>query len=126
MRRTMLQQRRLALGFQRLLQLVADVEVVLDRALAAAGHDDDSSQPDANASSTPYWMTGLSTSGIISFGIAFDAGRKRVPSPAAGKTALRTFFCRHDLLESLLSSCRLSVRRPSADSNEIRITTTDN
>src|SRR6266404_1140373 len=36
-------------------------------------------------------MRGLSTSGSISFGWAFVAGRKRVPNPAAGKTALRTF-----------------------------------
>src|SRR5262249_47459370 len=43
------------------------------------------------ASSTPYWMMGLSTSGSISLGCALVAGRKRVPSPAAGKTALRTF-----------------------------------
>src|ERR1035441_6866415 len=35
-------------------------------------------------------MIGLSTIGSISLGIAFVAGRKRVPSPAAGKTALRT------------------------------------
>src|SRR3954454_4357958 len=35
-------------------------------------------------------MMGLSTSGSISFGWAFVAGRKRVPSPAAGMTALRT------------------------------------
>src|SRR5437016_2537260 len=48
-----------------------------------------SSMPDATASSTPYWMMGLSTSGSISFGCAFVAGRKRVPRPAAGKTALR-------------------------------------
>src|SRR6266508_3683824 len=34
-------------------------------------------------------MIGLSTSTSISFGWAFVAGRKRVPSPAAGKTALR-------------------------------------
>jgi hypothetical protein len=46
--------------------------------------------PDAIASSMPYWMSGLSTSGSISFGIALVAGRKRVPSPAAGNTALRT------------------------------------
>src|SRR5262245_38074635 len=48
------------------------------------------SMPAATASSTAYWMTGLSTSGSISFGCAFVAGRKRVPQPAAGKTALRT------------------------------------
>src|SRR5919107_3170784 len=46
--------------------------------------------PAATASSTAYWMTGLSTSGSISFGWAFVAGRKRVPHPAAGKTAFRT------------------------------------
>src|ERR1039457_3939105 len=35
-------------------------------------------------------MMGLSTMGNISLGWALVAGRKRVPSPAAGKTALRT------------------------------------
>ena len=46
-----------------------------------------SSMPDATASSTTYWMSGLSTSGSISLGDALVAGRNRVPSPAAGKTA---------------------------------------
>jgi hypothetical protein len=32
-------------------------------------------------------MAGLSTTGSISFGIAFVAGKNRVPSPAAGITA---------------------------------------
>src|SRR2546421_3982414 len=50
-----------------------------------------SSMPDSIASSTPYWMVGLSTRGSISLGCALVAGRKRVPSPAAGNTALRTF-----------------------------------
>ena len=44
--------------------------------------------PAATASSTTYWIAGLSTTGSISFGIALVAGRKRVPSPAAGITAL--------------------------------------
>src|ERR1039458_5575793 len=44
------------------------------------------------ASSTPYWMIGLSTIGSISLGWALVAGRKRVPRPAAGNTALRTFM----------------------------------
>ena len=47
-----------------------------------------SSMPAATASSTTYWIAGLSTTGSISFGIALVAGRKRVPSPAAGMTAL--------------------------------------
>src|SRR5258706_10447844 len=50
------------------------------------------STPEATASSTTYWIRGLSTSGNISFGEALVAGRKRVPNPAAGKTALRTCF----------------------------------
>src|SRR5713226_6668296 len=51
-----------------------------------------SDRPEATASSTTYWIIGLSTSGSISFGCAFVAGRNRVPRPAAGKTALRTFM----------------------------------
>src|SRR3990172_10668787 len=48
-----------------------------------------SSIPEAAASSTAYWMSGLSTTGNISLGIDLVAGRMRVPSPATGKTALR-------------------------------------
>jgi len=48
------------------------------------------SMPEARHSSTPYWMMGLSTSGSISLGTTLVAGRKRVPNPPAGKTALRT------------------------------------
>src|SRR4030088_1358361 len=46
--------------------------------------------PEATASSTPYWMIGLSTRGSISLGWALVAGRKRVPTPAAGMTAFAT------------------------------------
>src|ERR1700680_29211 len=49
-----------------------------------------SSIPLAIASSTLYWMAGLSTSGNISFGMALVAGRKWVPSPAAVMIAFRT------------------------------------
>lgn len=49
-----------------------------------------SSTPAAVASSTPYWMIGLSTSGSISFGWALVAGKNLVPRPAAGNTAFRT------------------------------------
>src|SRR4051795_12978044 len=47
-------------------------------------------RPARTASSTTYWIAGLSTTGSISFGVDFVAGRKRVPSPAAGMTALVT------------------------------------
>ena len=51
-----------------------------------------SSMPLCTASSTIYWMVGLSTIGSISFGTAFVAGRKRVPNPAAGMIAFLSFF----------------------------------
>ncbi|KAG1243331.1 hypothetical protein G6F66_015688 [Rhizopus arrhizus] len=47
------------------------------------------SQPASMASSTAYWISGRSMIGSISFGTVLVAGRKRVPSPATGKTALR-------------------------------------
>jgi hypothetical protein len=37
-------------------------------------------------------MAGLSTTGSISFGMAFVAGKNRVPSPAAGITAFVICF----------------------------------
>src|SRR4030081_3795177 len=46
--------------------------------------------PLAIASSTPYWMVGLSTRGSISLGCALVTGRNRVPRPAAGKIAFGT------------------------------------
>ena len=47
------------------------------------------SMPAARASSIAYWISGLSTTGSISLAIALVAGRKRVPRPATGRTALR-------------------------------------
>src|SRR5262245_21939792 len=58
------------------------------------------SMPAWRASSTTCWITGRSTTGSISFGMAFVAGRNRVPRPATGKTALRIGF---------MTSPRLSV-----------------
>src|SRR5471032_456089 len=43
--------------------------------------------PAATASSTAYWISGLSTMGSISFGCSLVAGRKRLPRPATGNTA---------------------------------------
>jgi hypothetical protein len=68
-------------------ELEIEVEVILDRALVMMIT---CSMPASTASSTAYWMTGLSTRGSISFGWALVAGRNRVPQPAAGKTAFRT------------------------------------
>jgi len=44
--------------------------------------------PEATASSTTYWMIGLSITGSISLGIALVAGKNLVPQPAAGMTTL--------------------------------------
>src|SRR3954451_8118269 len=49
-----------------------------------------SSRPARAHSSTTYWIAGLSTTGSISLGVAFVAGRNLVPRPAAGMTALVT------------------------------------
>src|SRR3989442_13006583 len=46
--------------------------------------------PAFTASSTISWMVGGSTIGSISFGTVLVTGRKRVPSPAAGMTTLRS------------------------------------
>src|ERR1017187_9721450 len=48
------------------------------------------SAPAESASSTAYWISGLSTIGSISFGLALVTGRNRLPSPATGNTALVT------------------------------------
>src|SRR6185503_16067846 len=48
--------------------------------------------PADTASSTAYWMRGLSTMGSISFGDALVAGRKRVPRPATGNMAFVIFI----------------------------------
>src|SRR5450432_3940451 len=50
------------------------------------------SMPASLASSTTYWISGLSTMVSISLGIALVAGSTRVPRPATGKTALRIFM----------------------------------
>src|ERR1700749_1734727 len=47
------------------------------------------SMPASRASSTTIWISGRSTTGSISLGMALVAGRKRVPRPATGNTALR-------------------------------------
>ena len=45
----------------------------------------------SSASSTTYWITGLSRTGSISLGVHLVPGRKRVPRPAAGMIAFILF-----------------------------------
>lgn len=82
----------LALGREIGFQFRALVEVIFNGTLVAAVIKIMSVMPAAAASSTAYWMSGLSTTGNISLGIALVAGKKRVPKPATGNTALRTGF----------------------------------
>ena len=83
-----------------------------------------SSMPRRTASSTTYWMAGLSTTGSISFGCALVAGRNRVPRPAAGMTALRTWVMARRFY-SLASGVneRSSPRRSRSRLSRWRITT---
>src|SRR5258707_15793293 len=55
-------------------------------------------------------MSGLSTTGNISLGCALVAGRNRVPSPAAGRTALRT-RCIFSVISSFSSPSYLTCRQ---------------
>jgi hypothetical protein len=80
------------LELQRALQSRSPVKVILQARLLRPVIMSTSLRPAPTASSTTYWMAGASTTGSISFGIALVAGRKRVPRPAAGITALRTDF----------------------------------
>src|SRR5438105_9304778 len=68
-----------------------------------------SRMPARTASSTTYWMAGLSTRGSISLGWALVAGRKRVPRPAAGMTALATMLVTAPVLSQTTS---LAAPRP--------------
>ena len=70
-------------------EFVRLIEVILDALLPRPVTKMNSSIPAARASSTAYWISGLSTTGSISLGTALVAGRNRVPSPATGNTAFR-------------------------------------
>src|SRR5271170_2389739 len=74
------------------------------------------SMPAWRASSTTCWISGLSTTGSISLGIALVAGRKRVPRPATGSTALRTRF-RSELIVLLVDCGRSPQQARRASSN---------
>src|ERR1700721_1234977 len=73
--------------------------------------------PEAMHSSTAYWISGLSTTGNISLGCAFVAGRNRVPKPATGRTALRTRF-RSELIFTILS--RSYIKREEGRENNFQ------
>src|SRR5262245_28345765 len=69
------------------------------------------SMPASLASSTTCWISGRSTTGSISFGMALVAGRKRVPRPATGNTVLRIGF----VMRLVLLRKQRSARETPAD-----------
>src|SRR5918911_211163 len=73
--------------------------------------------PAVTASSTTYWIAGLSRTGSISFGCAFVAGRNRVPRPAAGITALRTLVMSPLLIGRLAPAAGEAYPRPPGHSH---------
>src|SRR5437016_11084805 len=73
--------------------------------------------PALTASSTAYWIKGLSTNGSISLGEAFVAGRKRVPRPAAGMMALETF--REGISSGFYGPVLANVKRARESSNRL-------
>src|ERR1700730_11452057 len=70
--------------------------------------------PADSASSTAYWIKGLSTTGSISLGLALVAGRNRVPRPATGNTAVRMADVEFVLIKFF--SCGLLVQALSLTS----------
>ena len=83
-------------------ELVGDVEMILDHRLVAAGDENEMLDAGRAASSTMCCITGRSTTLSISFGMALVAGRKRVPRPATGRTALRIRFIDRTTLEGIV------------------------
>src|SRR5512139_2950285 len=97
--------------------------------------------PAAAASSTAYWISGLSTTGSISFGLALVTGRKRVPSPATGNTAfvilrmgspfpwittkllVQPWRCAPSLREGLESRLHAGQRRHGRHEDALRLAT---
>src|SRR5580765_7757455 len=76
--------------------------------------------PAATASSTAYWISGLSTTGNISLGLALVAGKKRVPRPATGNTAFVIMlfmslifpFCFPSRFQQLQQACLVQYSNP--------------
>jgi hypothetical protein len=66
--------------------------MVGDGPLGAADDEDQVGDARRRRFLAAYWISGLSTMGSISLGLALVAGRKRVPMPAAGKMAFVTLF----------------------------------
>src|SRR5688500_214830 len=60
--------------------------------------------PAAAASSTAYWISGLSTIGSISFGLALVTGRNRLPKPATGNTAFLSLGMESKLLQQFVEA----------------------
>jgi hypothetical protein len=63
--------------------------MIFDCALIAAGHKDKGINSSCDCFFSRILISGLSTIGNNSLGIAFVAGKKRVPNPATGKTAFQ-------------------------------------
>lgn len=90
-------------------QFVGFVEVIFDGTLAAARNGDHVGIASGNSFFHRKLNNGLSTIGIVSFGLALVAGKKRVPIPATGKTALVRFFIVPSTFRCILDQCKLST-----------------
>src|SRR3954447_20637377 len=82
-------------------------------------------RPACTASSTTYWIAGRSTTGSISLGELFVAGRKRVPRPAAGMTALRTRAISVPASSAATSSAQIDLLPPEQPADIRRVTGDD-
>ena len=77
--------------------------MIFDRGLVAAGDDQNRLDPARDRFLDRVLDERLIDERQHFLGLAFVAGRNRVPSPAAGKTALRILFVIPNLLNSINS-----------------------
>ena len=76
--------------------------MILDHRLVAAGDEDEVLDAGLAGLVDHVLQHRAVDDHIISFGTAFVAGRKRVPRPATGKTALRIRFIDRTTLEGIV------------------------
>lgn len=96
-----IQQLALDAFFQHRFEFETGIKMVFDRVLGGVGDQHNLVNPRRNALIDDVLISGLSTSGSISFGMALVAGNIRVPKPATGITAFLTLRFTAGIISSL-------------------------
>ena len=103
-----------ALALQLSLKLIRLVEVILYGSLITARDKDHMSDARVDSLFQRVLDEWLSTTGSISFGLALVTGKKRVPNPATGKTALVTLV-KLPPIRSMTAAILATLPRPAQE-----------